>query len=255
MINKGKIREYNITDSNPLVAFRHHVFNRDRFCHYLRWSHILKVTRSERDIILTDFGCGKGFLAEVLYRNKQKVGLYQGIDIRKQTIKKNKETFKIVSKWVKFFQADLIKDKLRKIKPADIVCSLEVIEHVGKKNADIFLKKFRDCGKEDATYYLSTPNYDEKVGAAKNHIYNGQVNEFKHKELEEILKRYFIVENKYGTYASIKDYKEDLNKGERELFDKLHSYYDVDFLSVIFAPLFPEKSRNCMWVLKRKLKS
>lgn len=245
------MKKYNTTDLDPEKTFERHVFHRDQFAHYLRWTYILKVTQNTRDITLTDFGCGKGHLAEVLYRNRHSVGLYQGLDIRKQTIDKAKEKFERVP-WVKFYQADLVLDDLNYLEKADVVTSFEVIEHVGKQNADVFLQKFLACGKEDADYYLSTPNYDEKVGAAQNHIYNGQVNEFKHEELQELLEKYFVVEEKFGTFASQKDYKDLLSKEEKELFDKLNRYYNPDLISVIFAPLYPEAARNSLWHLKRK---
>ena len=55
---------------------------------------------------------------------------------------------------------------------ADKVCAFEVLEHVGKQNADAFLENFKACGNNNATYYLSTPNYDPSVGAAGNHTYD-----------------------------------------------------------------------------------
>ena len=52
--------------------------------------------------------------------------------------------------------------------------------------------------------------------------------------------------NHWGTFASIKDYKKQLN-GLEDTFDKLREYYDSNYLATIFAPLFPEYSRNCIW--------
>ena len=31
------------------------------------------------------------------------------------------------------------------------------------------------------------------------------------------------------------------------MFTKLSGYYDTNYLSTIFAPMFPEYSRNCLW--------
>lgn len=251
-LTKDTDKKYNTTDLDPMKTFERHVFHRDQFAHYLRWSHVLKVTQNTQDLVLTDFGCGKGYLAEVLYRNRHKVALYQGLDIRKQTIDGNKKRLASCG-WAEFRTGDLVKDDLTGLKPADIVCSFEVIEHVGKENAEKFLQNFRDVGKEEAIYYLSTPNYDERVGAAQNHIYNGKVNEFEHFELENILKNVgFEIVQKFGTFASQKDYVDLMTKEQKELFDNLSEYYDTNILAVIFAPLFPEKARNCLWVLKRK---
>jgi len=50
----------------------------------------------------------------------------------------------------------------------------------------------------------------------------------------------------WGTFASIKDYKTELN-GLQDTFDKLREYYDSNYLATIFAPLFPHKARNVLW--------
>ena len=63
-------KEYNITQLSPDVTFEKHVFHRDQFAHYLRWTHVLKRAKIGMNIL--DFGCGTGNLAEVLYRNRYK---------------------------------------------------------------------------------------------------------------------------------------------------------------------------------------
>lgn len=116
----------------------------------------------------------------------------------------------------------------------------------------------RNCGSENATYYISTPNYDEKVGAAGNHTYDSgdgrgvAIHEFEHNELQSHIEKYFTIEKKYGTFASIKDYKHLLNEWQQKMFDSLKEYYDSNLVSVIIAPFFPEQSRNTLWILKRK---
>ena len=55
--------------------------------------------------------------------------------------------------------------------------------------------------------------------------------------------------NKWGTFASIKDYKHELLKyiDWNIMFTKLSGYYDTNYLATIFAPMFPAQSRNCLW--------
>jgi hypothetical protein len=62
-----------------------------------------------------------------------------------------------------------------------------------------------------------------------------------------------MIDAVYGTFASIKDYQAGLVKtlGLEEIFTRLRSYYDTNFLSCIFAPLFPAQSRNCLWELRK----
>jgi 2-polyprenyl-3-methyl-5-hydroxy-6-metoxy-1,4-benzoquinol methylase len=249
--------KYNTTDLDPQTTFERHVFHRDQFAHYLRWTYILKEAQVNDRVC--DFGCGQGNLLEVLYRNRFKCQLYVGFDIRKQTIEKAKEKFKAVP-WAHFFTCDLITVTydFSQVK-ADKVCSFEVLEHVGKQNVPTFLQRFKDCGKADATYYLSTPNYDPVVGAAGNHTYDSgdgrglAVHEWDHQELQQaILVAGFKVVKKFGTFASQKDYIKLLSPAQREVFDQLKEYYDANLMANIFAPMFPEQARNTMWVLKRE---
>jgi SAM-dependent methyltransferase len=251
-------KNYNTTDLDPQTTFERHVFHRDQFAHYLRWTHILKEAKIGETIL--DFGCGKGNLLEVLYRNKFKQNKYVGIDIRKKTIEAAKEKYQPVE-WADFICEDLVNPvngtDFTQFK-ADKVCSFEVLEHVGKQNADKFCQNFLDCGNEHATYYLSTPNFDPKVGAAGNHIYDSgdgrgvSEQEFDHAELETLLLKYFDISKKFGTFASIKDYKPLMNEWQVNMFEALKDYYDSNLVSNIMAPFFPEHSRNTMWILTRK---
>lgn len=250
------MKKYNTTDLDPVTTFERHVFHRDQFAHYLRWSHIVKEAKIGETVV--DFGCGKGNMLEVFYRNKFKCKKYIGIDIRKQTIESAKEKFKPVD-WAEFYADDLIYPSVDYTQfQGDKVCSFEVAEHVGKQNIDLFLQNMQKCGHQNATYYISTPNYNENVGAAGNHTYDSgdgrgiAIHEFDHKELEEHIKKYFTIEKKYGTFASIRDYKHLLNDWQVQMFESLKEYYDSNLLSVIMAPFFPEQSRNTLWILKNK---
>lgn len=251
-----KTKNYNTTDLNPLTTFERHVFHRDQFAHYLRWTHILKESKIGERIV--DFGCGNGNLLEVLYRNKKKQVSYIGLDIREKTIDQANKKFENVD-WATFYAQDLIYPTMDLNEfQADRVCSFEVLEHVGKQNADRFCINFKNCGNKDATYYLSTPNFDENVGAAGNHTYDSgdgrgiDVQEFSHQELEELLSKHFNIVNKFGTFASQRDYKPLMNDWQTKMFEALSPYYDSNLISNLMAPMFPANSRNTLWVLKQK---
>ena len=77
-------KNYNTTDLSPDQAMERHIYHRDQFAHYLRWTHILKDAKIGDDVV--DFGCGQANLLEVFYRNKFKCNSYVGIDIRHKTI-------------------------------------------------------------------------------------------------------------------------------------------------------------------------
>ncbi len=248
---------YNTTDLDPVTTMERHVFHRDQFAHYLRWSFILRETLNKEETIC-DFGCGKANLLEVLYRNRHKAKKYIGIDIRPQTIKKDAEKFASVP-WAEFIAEDLVLNTGNtdfSAIQADKVCSFEVLEHVGKNNGDAFLQNMIACGHKDSLFYISTPNYDENVGAAENHTFdsgNGvEPQEFTHQELTDLFGKYFNIERKFGTFASMKDYKELMTEAQKDVFVQLREYYDTNLLSVIMAPMFPEQSRNTIWVLSLK---
>lgn len=253
------MKNYNTTDLDPETAFERHIFHRDQFAHYLRWTYILKEAKIGESII--DFGCGKANLLEVLYRNRFKPSQYVGIDIRKKTVQQAEEKFRSVKFPKLFITADLVQpsDNFSKLE-AEKVVSFEVIEHVGKQNAKQFLENFKQCGKKGAKYYLSTPNFDPSVGAAGNHTYDSgdgkgkQPQEFEHFELQElILESGFTIKDKFGTFASQRDYEGTLTDGQREVYDQLRKYYDSNLISNIMAPIIePELARNCLWVLEVK---
>lgn len=261
---KLSTKNYNVTDLDPKTAFERHVYHRDQFAHYLRWTHILKCMKIN-DAVL-DFGCGNGNLLEVLYRNRFKASRYIGIDIRKKTIEEAQHKFEIVD-WAEWHVMDLVKAPIKKFeelstlangKKPKHIASFEVLEHVGKINGKAFMDRFAACGDENSVFYLSTPNYDEHVGAAGNHTYDSgdgkgvQPQEFTHEEIEKLIKPKFEIIEKFGTFASQKDYKPFLTAAQKQMYNDLSKYYDSNLVAVLFAPLFPEKSRNTLWKLKLK---
>lgn len=241
---------YNKTQLTPQKEFSRHVYHRDQFAHYLRWTHVLKVAKMDQSIL--DFGCGSGEMFELFYRNKFRPSHYVGLDVRDRTIRENISKF-IINDNADFMVQDLCAEFDLNEK-FDIITSFEVIEHIGHANIDIFLQNIvRHC-KKDTIILISTPNYDPSVGAAENHILgpSREIGEWKHEELQKKLEEYFVVENKYGTFASIRDYKHKLNDWQKKMYDTLSEYYDVNLMSVIMAPMFPEDARNTLWELRVK---
>lgn len=239
---------YNTTQLTPQKEFERHIYHRDQFAHYFRWSHILKNAKIGETVL--DFGCGSGELLEVFYRNCYKLGVYLGLDIRQKTIELNKKKFEVCN--FAIFEAQDLCLPFDLEMTFDKIVSFEVIEHIGHKNIDNFLSNIIKHCDNNTTVFISTPNYDASVGAANNHIINGEICEWKHEELQEKLLQYFTIVNKYGTFASKRDYKPLMNDWQRKMFDTLDKYYDNDLLSCLMAPMFPEQSRNTLWVLKKK---
>lgn len=241
---------YNKTQLTPQKEFEKHIYHRDQFAHYFRWTHVLKNAKIGQTIL--DMGCGSGEMLELFYKNKYRPGVYIGLDIRDQTIAKNNEKFKNLD-FAGFAALDLCQP-FNLDATFDIITCFEVIEHIGHENIDAFLSNIVTHANKYTKIFISTPNYDPEVGAAENHLLgpNKEIGEWDHFELQAVLEKYFVIENKYGTFASIKDYKHLLNDWQQKMFDKLSEYYDTCLLSNLMAPFFPEQSRNTLWVLKIK---
>lgn len=243
---------YNCTQLTPQQEFGRHIYHRDQFAHYLRWSHVLKNAKIGQTIL--DFGCGSGEMLELFYRNKYRPKQYLGLEIREKQVKENQEKFAKLD-FAEFRQQDLCQPELDLGQTFDIITCFEVMEHIGHKNADVFLDNIAYHCDDNTTVYLSTPNYDPQVGAAENHILGPEreIGEWDHFELQDKLSQFFNIEAKYGTFASIRDYKNDLTGWKKEAFEELRKYYDTNLLSNMMAPMIPaEHARNCLWVLKVK---
>jgi 2-polyprenyl-3-methyl-5-hydroxy-6-metoxy-1,4-benzoquinol methylase len=242
---------YNTTQLSPDKEFERHIFHRDQFAHYLRWTHVLKQSKIGNKVL--DFGCGSGNLLEVLYRNRHSCTKYLGLDIRHQTINSCKEKWKNIP-WAFFQDIDLCGDlSMLGKKDWDIIASFEVVEHVGKANVPKFLNNIKSMMSNNTTLMISTPCFDPVVGPADNHIVDGVVGELTFQEMKSLLEERFTIEKVFGTFASQRDYKEAVeNSPYKEFYHAAKEYFDSNLIANLMAPLFPEHSRNCLWVCKVK---
>ena len=221
--------------------------HRDYIAHCLRWTHVAKYLHLQaryKSARIIDIGCGKDMpLVRMLYTSRLAPSKYLGIEYNKMEIP---DMFKNSS-----FKPDLISGTdFTKIVPGEVPGGLqynystcfEVLEHVEPIKAIEILQHLPKFLSENSVSWFSTPCWDEKVGAAANHV-----NEMTYQAFGSLLEEmgYKILKH-WGTFASIKDYKKQLN-GLEDTFAKLREYYDSNYLATIFAPLFPEYSRNCIW--------
>lgn len=206
-----------------------------------------------------DLGCADGPMAMALYTNKYKPNLYLGCDIRGSMVQKGLQKM-AKAPWAKFLEVDLCKnfDRIPREKWTTIIC-FEMIEHIPEKEVEPFLVNVKKMMSRNTTFFLSTPCYDG-VNKAANHI-----KEWTYDELGLLLNKHFNIRERHGTFMSQKDLKlalehndviakrilSDIYPGQTNtsLFEFLRGYYDSNLISVLFAPLFPGYSRNCIWTL------
>lgn len=238
---------YNKTQLMVEQELERHMFHRDRFAHYLRWSYVLRRVKNWSDANILDVGCGDANLLKTLYVNRRSPHLYWGVDIRQTLVDRLKEDWK--DHEAVFTAQDIVREDLPQPGNSewDYITCFEVCEHVGKRNVGQLLDNIKKVMSPKTVLMLSTPAYDPAVGAAGNHIIDGEVAELTLQEMSSLMGQRFKVQRMYGTFSSKKDIYPHLTNDELVLYDRLSEYYDSNVMSVIFAPLYPEWSRNVLW--------
>jgi len=139
-------------------------------------------------------------------------------------------------------------------KSPNVITCFEVLEHVEPEHARRMLLKMHQLlsqtkseGREGVAF-IATPWWGARVGHAANHV-----SEIKRAALGGLIEDLgFKIEGNWGTFASQRDYRDNLFFEEfgdagREIWRRLSSYYDSQYLATILAPLYPEGSRNNVW--------
>ena len=229
------------------------IVHRDYISHCLRWSHVVRhLYKTYEDAVILDVGCGKELpLAKTVYVNRMAPRAYIGIDASEVEVPKMLAGKKFpITLWsstdVCALEPDEVSfyDEEAYWRPNTIVC-FDVLEHVTPEHARRMLIHLKNVAADGAHFFFSTPCWNGS--AAENHI-----NEMKYEAMGALLEDLgYTITGMWGTFASIREYKEVIAKeyGEvgEKMFQKLREYYDSNYLATIFAPLFPSHSRNCLW--------
>lgn len=251
---------YNKTQLNVIEDMQRHVFHRDRLAHFFRWAHVMRAMRQGYRVL--DLGCGSGNLAIMLYANRFDTK-YVGVDIRGKTMDTAQSYFEGKKFRAQFIIGDLCADgwqdlALKNLGDNDeptyphVITSFEFIEHIPGDQVEPFLLRAKQCMGRETAFYLSTPCFDG-VRKAENHV-----KEWFYGELKELLEKHFVIEKHWGTFMSQKDFEDCIaddsprNQAMWEVWAKLKEYYGSETLAILFASMFPDRSRNCIWKLRLK---
>ena len=246
-------REFDKTHLSIDTAEERVLIHRDYIAHCNRWSHVIKHLYGKqryKTAKILDIGCGKETpLAKALYSNRMSGAAYCGVDLNKI------EMAPMLQKAVDGGKLDvtlLANRSVTDLRMADlpfrpnVITNFETFEHMNPSAAVDSLTRCYEWLSEDGYMFFSTPCWNGS--AAANHI-----NETTYQAMGWILTRIgFVIDDVFGTFASITDYKNDITAwGLDDAFERLREYYDTNMLATLFAPLFPEHSRNALWVLKK----
>ena len=145
---------------------------------------------------VVDVGCGSGVGANVI---SQEADFVWGIDKNEQSVRFAKEAFTRVKNGiyynaqVSFDQFDIIKETRETMK-FDIICGIEIIEHISnhRKFLQQIIKFDTNNMDSPSEYFISTPNRNNK-SISKNKPSNPyHVKEFTSEEFFNVLSEFFI---------------------------------------------------------------
>ena len=228
--------------------------HRDYSAHFFRWSFAKRFSSPTTNVL--DIGCGQDTpLMNILTKSavNRLCGVYVGCDLNKlRTTNHNRCHL--------FGEFNFVEqgDELLDMFPAKfgMITHFEVFEHMLPIHGLVLLENCRKLLADDGVMIMSTPCYDGKRHAA-NHIH-----EYTNEELHAaLIECGFTVEKRFGTFMDVRhigkdhgrfdsDPPIDLQEPIARLFDSLANYYSNDALSCFFAPLYPDRSRNNVWICR-----
>lgn len=230
--------------------------HRDYIAHCFRWSHVVKFLmqrhRYAEEIIL-DIGCGKDLpLPRLMYANKMTDFAYVGIDMNdlempdmlSTAVKNGKADIQLMPNT----DASLVKENDLEFKAPTVAVCFEVLEHVHPRICHRLVSNIHSLLADGGDAFFSTPVWNGS--AAANHIH-----EMKRTTVGSLLESCgFQILDHWGTFASQSEIEPLIRSvpARNDAYDRLAGYYDSNVLSTIFAPMFPEGSRNCLWHVRKR---
>ena len=239
----------NTTSLNIEKSFERSVFHRDMFAHWLRYQHIAKIAKPNEEYVL-DVGCGEGNLAMALYANRLCPKLYVGLELRKTMVEKNKQRkFNFPAE---FYETNIC-DGIPSDRKFSIITCTEVLEHIPPEKVIPVLQSMKAVMADNSKLIISTPCFNGKT-KADNHVKEYTFDEMYCMLNMEFSGDEFSSIDTYGTFISLKDFERKATSAQLSVYNELKPYYNVNVLSILLAPLQPEVSRNCLWVITKGVK-
>ncbi len=231
-------------DRTSLHASVHgYVVHRDYAAHFFRWGWVSRRCIDPSKKVL-DIGCGPDAALVKVLSHKMANGLpksYLGVDLNR--LKESNGS------WYSFIGNFNFSRRWRELRlhgPFDVITCLEVVEHMRMPAMRQLLRGALELLAPGGRMLLSTPVFDGHM--AVNHINEMDVATLQ-KELD---KAGWNVLKRYGTFMSDGDRKKAASPEENALVERLKEYYSTDVLACFLAPLYPDHSRNNLWVCADK---
>lgn len=240
-------REYDTTQLHE--AAHGQALGRDYSAHFFRWSFAKRWIKPTDDVL--DVGCGQERpLSKILVGGANAtVNHYTGVDLNKlKPTAHQRLTLHGEFNFNERYQ------ELLETQPDgfDVITHFEIIEHMHSTHQLELMQACYACLKPGGVLLMSTPVYDH-VRHAANHIKELDV-----PELQALAEEAgFVVERRFGTFMDIKHIgkastgDDVLDEAVNVVFGHLTEYYMNDAASNIFAPLYPDHSRNNLWICRK----
>lgn len=212
--------------------------HRDYAAHFFRWGWVAREIGNEHDVL--EVGCGTDYpLSRVVQITAHNVPRsYVGVDLN--PLPKPPQL-----RWATFFGSFNFVERHEELGTFDRIVCLEVIEHMTRDLGQFLLDGLRDHLRPKGRLYLSTPVFNGKKAA--NHIHEYTIDELRSAFEEANLR----VLDRYGTFANHQDIVKVATPEQIETLTQLRRFYSTDVTACFLAPLYPDASRNNLWVLAR----
>lgn len=244
-------------DKTSLKVLDYPGVHRDYAAHFFRWGFISSRFMNHQTRIL-DIGCGVDTpLAKVISNTnnfKMIPRSYLGVDLNKRPANlfhakwaQFMFDFNFAENWRCMHTRVVTGSSPRKyVGQFDLITCLEVVEHMNPEAVAKLLTGAHELLAPGGKFILSTPVFNGK--AAANHI-----NEMTVDTLAAALRRAgFVQWKRYGTFMSDGDRKKCASSMESEICERLKEYYSGEVVACFLAPLYPNHSRNNIWIIQNE---